>query len=404
MINKASISAPVPVQGMAPRRPAFTFTSALPDRPAPPLRSQSKFLEGSMNDRVSAAPPIDFLGPEENQEDRELRVARSFSFERPMMRPASEGSLAPQQQQKKGVLGGLWDGVRQRMFGKSSKSSRPTSMDSKAASEPARAQETGDIRPSRDEVLQNYHQLVSSGFFSSHAIKSTRQPPPPQRSVSSSSSSESFFAVPFSATSRPSTDQKQRGWPLPHSDPIPVRPSVDVAMSDVPAPVRGIKRGFVEDHEDDRGNTMKKLRKSASKVSSDLSLPKLRKQTSAQSGSSMPPPLTIPVHPNGILTRRSVSGSRESNRLAKLRPQSAKAPPVHLDPTTGERTALDGNSNLRVTNFSDLRLLPPRRPVKPLSVVPDANRGIPKVPEIPAQFKHFGEDRENERWRGLQSA
>lgn len=33
-------------------------------------------------------------------------------------------------------------------------------------------------RPSRDEILQSYNQLMASGFFKAHAIQSTRQPPP----------------------------------------------------------------------------------------------------------------------------------------------------------------------------------------------------------------------------------
>ena len=41
-------------------------------------------------------------------------------------------------------------------------------------------------RPSREEILQSYHQLMASGFFKAHAIQSTRQPPPGSRTRPSS--------------------------------------------------------------------------------------------------------------------------------------------------------------------------------------------------------------------------
>ena len=47
------------------------------------------------------------------------------------------------------------------------------------------ASASGD-RPSREEILQSYQQLMASGFFKAHAIQSTRQPPPGARARPSS--------------------------------------------------------------------------------------------------------------------------------------------------------------------------------------------------------------------------
>ncbi|KAF7550569.1 hypothetical protein G7046_g7972 [Stylonectria norvegica] len=132
-----------------------------------PSRSRRAFFqEGSMNDRASAAPPVHFLGPEER--------AR---LERPV-RPVSD-DWAEKQVKKGRLLGQVWDGVRGKLGlrreADEEKHARRNHKD-KAGSTAKMAREAerkDDERPTKDEVLASYHQLVSSGFFSSHAIPSS---------------------------------------------------------------------------------------------------------------------------------------------------------------------------------------------------------------------------------------
>jgi len=64
---------------------------------------------------------------------------------------------------------------------------------------------------------------------------------------------------------------------------------------------------------------------------------------------------------------------------------------IDSPPTTSTRPSFDGVVNgLSVPSFhypQRVRARPLGTP-EPLSVVPDANRGIPSVPNIPIHFKH----------------
>lgn len=185
----------------------------------------SRFQEGSMNDRVSNAPPVAFLGPDE-VEELERPVTRSQSKSRPVSDDWAD------KQVKKGRLGHVWEEVRGRLGfrkdeddsgrgsrkrdrsrkgdrgedgggrrersrlrslsrGRDRSRSRGRERDSSVKREQKRDKEdkARDERlreeaapktdmPSREEILANYHSLVANGFFTSHAIQSTRQPPP----------------------------------------------------------------------------------------------------------------------------------------------------------------------------------------------------------------------------------
>ncbi|RBR09603.1 uncharacterized protein FIESC28_09793 [Fusarium coffeatum] len=160
--------------------------------------SASRFQEGSMNDRTSAAPPVQFLGPEE-----------LAALERPALTHIKSNTARPMsddfsdKQVKKGrLLGQVWDEVRGRLGfrrdNEDDKGSRKRSRSRKRDQDDQRGREREredvqmtdmpdmktaidpprDDMPSREEILANYHHLMASGFFSSHAIQSTRQPPP----------------------------------------------------------------------------------------------------------------------------------------------------------------------------------------------------------------------------------
>lgn len=151
-----------------------------------------------MNDRTSAAPPVQFLGPEE-----------LAALERPALthiksnnpRPMSD-DFSDKQVKKGRLLGQVWDEVRGRLgFRRDNEDDRGLRKRSRSRKRDqddhrGREREREDVQmtdmsepktnvdsprddmPSREEILANYHHLMASGFFSSHAIQSTRQPPP----------------------------------------------------------------------------------------------------------------------------------------------------------------------------------------------------------------------------------
>ncbi|KAK8086932.1 hypothetical protein PG994_001906 [Apiospora phragmitis] len=215
-------------------------------------RPVSRFQEGSMNDRVSAAPPVQFLG-----EDQLARFERQFYPPAPASnnsssssssqrrdRPLSAQAQLPSQvlqrlrttpqeptqqlhgdddvphrqlrhKKSMGFLNRVRDafglGRKDREAGAVSKvqqetekrislqhaptHQRPVHHMTKAHSQsnipqfpPAFTALTtpvpggaGTDRPSRDEIMASYNELMATGFFQSHAIQSTRQPPPGSR-------------------------------------------------------------------------------------------------------------------------------------------------------------------------------------------------------------------------------
>ncbi|KAF4967319.1 hypothetical protein FZEAL_10550, partial [Fusarium zealandicum] len=179
--------------------------------------SASRFQEGSMNDRTSAAPPVQFLGP-----------AERAALERPVLyktrsnnpRPVSD-DWADKQVRKGRLFGQVWDGVRGRLGfkkdGEDERGSRRRERSRKRDQSEQRGRQRDrdhgpreesmveekpveetqrEEMPSREEILANYHHLMASGFFSSHAIQSTRQPPPGSTQPSAQPSAQSSTPQP----------------------------------------------------------------------------------------------------------------------------------------------------------------------------------------------------------------
>ncbi|RYP06823.1 hypothetical protein DL764_002935 [Monosporascus ibericus] len=210
----------------------------------------SRFHEGSMNDRVSTAPPLEFLGPEE------IRAYEAQFFGDPAQaaaprkqRPVSDDSdfsLLQDQQQQPGLIkkksfrffARVRDALSWTSRSDDASSSSFSSSSSSSSSRPQADEEdvkrkhsslpepcssstppaspkrphlrqksqssvhvpqargvgsdaaskaglqhhpsVGNLsdRPTKEEIMQSYNELVASGFFKAHAIQSTRQPPP----------------------------------------------------------------------------------------------------------------------------------------------------------------------------------------------------------------------------------
>lgn len=358
--------------------------------------SASRFTEGSMNDRTSAAPPVSFLGPEER--------AR---LEKPL-RPLSD-DWADKQVKKNRLLGHMWDGVRGRLrFRKHADEARREEERKEEIAGYQQLVEEGffgakpgsvattvevkdggskaeSVRPTKEEIMENYQHLVASGFFSSHAIKSTRQPPP-------STTASTRTSHDLSRGQRPN-------WPLSrNTSPSPSQsraPSPSPVCSPPSAGSRGTKRAAMDHPSDSDGNKEndpptpnKKLRKSASR---DISLPKLRNVASRRT----------------ILTRSRAASSSAPKEPAKLAKRVlGKLPGARgsLEVPAARRCASNQGVEERKERLheSNTRVLRSRKSANEgLCVVPDTNRGIPQVPAIPAKFT-YGEDRENDGpWRGL---
>lgn len=341
-----------------------------------------------MNDRASAMPPVHFIGPEDRVSlDKSEAMATICTV-------VSEESASPPNQQpppqppavskrgSKQFLGQVWDGVRERLRIKRD----PAPEKKQPAALPP------DDRPSRDEIFANYQQLVASGFFSSHAIQSTRQPGPTRPSTSTGGPSSS-------AHPRPAPQ-----WPLPQPPLTPnrSRPSSPI-RSPASASSRGTKRAVEQDddEDDDQLKNHKKLRKTAS-ATRDMAIPKLRSSSrlaaARRSVSTAAAPAPAPAPTRNV----SAAAPRETNKLTKrvlgrlpLQVPDRASSAARRKVRETQRPVLDNNSQ-------PARVLRPRRSAaEPLRVRPDANRGIPSVPDIPAKFT-YGEDRENDGpWRGL---
>ncbi|RYP90727.1 hypothetical protein DL770_003122 [Monosporascus sp. CRB-9-2] len=245
----------------------------------------SRFQEGSMNDRVSAAPPLEFLGPEE------IRAYEAQFFVDPAraaaprkQRPVSDGtafSVLQDQQQQPGLIkkksfrffARVRDALSWTSRSDSSSSSSSFSSSSQAQADeedvkrkhsslpepcssstppasPKRphlrhksqssvhvpqargvgsdaASKTGlqhhpsvgnlSDRPTKEEIMQSYNELVASGFFKAHAIQSARQPPP-------GSAASRPPHLPSSLHNHPHHPQHQANAPA--HPPLPTIPSV----------------------------------------------------------------------------------------------------------------------------------------------------------------------------------
>lgn len=441
-----------------------------------------------MNDRVSAVPPEHFLGPGEmeslerplevelEQHQLNLRSARRsqdtqrqlqlWLSQAPSIAPSVAPSVAPStntSSPKKGMLGKVWDGVRGRL---QLKKEAPSPEQPKKADSPPKKPSTANVyddRPTREEALASYHLLVESGFFTSHAIQSTRQPPPPGFAKQRPATSHQMPSVSTTLSTPPRGPQPLQAppsLPMPRRFPLVTTPKTPKtprstrsnrtslgAMTSASADSRGTKRTVNEStnndiliHQDERDErdeknkpevpreARKKIRKSTSK---DFTIPILRTVKSqrklagsrsnrrkSQGNASLTPVVIHHYHSHSASSRDSKHSKRSSHLLCAASPSSAgSSPRSSIDSTSSWRESGDSVYSVRAigSGSKSSRALRPRKPAAKagaaskadadaadaLKVVPNANRGIPNVPSIPAKYT-FGEDRENgQAWRGL---
>ncbi|KAK4102635.1 hypothetical protein N658DRAFT_515290 [Parathielavia hyrcaniae] len=295
--------------------------SPVPSRPslsprcysATAATGQSRFVEGSMNDRVSAAPPPGFLGGATAKTTTAATATRAtrgwwYHLRRPRstaawvagssssssemggqgLREQSQQQQQQQQQQQRGgvtkkssFLAPLWDGMKEKLHLSKSKSSGSIGRVERRDKEKSAVGGTEDRvkmpppgppppssstagYPSREEVLESYKNLVASGFFEAHAIRGGRHPPETgahRAHTGTMSSPPGKPAQPFSSPTR--------GPPPP-----PPRFSSQGKSDTAASSQRGIKRGasidLAGDAEMVTRKLVKKLRYSASRLSMDL--------------------------------------------------------------------------------------------------------------------------------------
>ncbi|TLD33338.1 hypothetical protein PspLS_01515 [Pyricularia sp. CBS 133598] len=294
-----------------PNLPSFAARAAI---------ARSRFQEGSMNDRVSAAPPADFLGSSQCEDIVEVgRLAytttassdttfnashdndKSKMNRRSVQSNISGGSSSSK---KSGFFGPLLDGLKEKLgigrsksshnFGKDSRSgSSSTSVGSQdsvhvppplpqkpfssahivsnsAPNTPtfpnfdaAAAATAGGARPTREEIMASYQNLMKSGFFDAHVIQSSRHAPPGSRP--GTLPSQMSQARPSTSHGRHQSDQFQ----FHNRD----REAEQQSYSQPPdSPYRGTKRSRADGDEAGHGSSMpghrliKKLRKSTSRL------------------------------------------------------------------------------------------------------------------------------------------
>ncbi|KAI2465714.1 hypothetical protein F4781DRAFT_15473 [Annulohypoxylon bovei var. microspora] len=225
----------------------------------------SRFVEGSMNDRVSAEPPPQYLGPDELRE-----YEKQFYSDKPLtqgetrkprrQRPFSESSMLEQANEQDRIIThrkstSFFDRVREVLRWNSSSRSNSSIHKQESARKHTSLQEpplsprpehlrpakshseipyhnfpelpnfgNGANRPTREDVMQSYSQLMATGFFQSHAIQSTRHAGPGGRD-DKRRSEPPMPSIPGSA---PCTPQPRRVSPLepiesPYSPQSPTR-------------------------------------------------------------------------------------------------------------------------------------------------------------------------------------
>lgn len=528
-------------------------------------RPISRFQEGSMNDRTSAAPPVQFLGPEEaaalerqfygtdlkHATQASPKRARSISRrrERPMSAQSPLQSFpcaplqpreAPQARQKQEEVqtgstqkrAGFLGRVREALFGKPTPYKPPTSnvqneIDKRTSlqSPPAaqahvtqarpipipiqgggvmKSQSSSHIpqlpasfhgggmnlndRPSRDEIMASYNELMATGFFQAHAIQSTRQPAPGTSLPNTRRAAPPLPTIP--SPNRPRLDQfpKQPSFQIipPSRDGEPVSPELPVPPmpSSMPPPpplfpptnqlklkpswesfrngLRGRKRARAESSDDNASESASMLSQQLQSSSTSTQIAtqvtgigrrvskKLRKMPSALAGQLQAksdgmirtvaavaddegntgsravrmrsPSPAVPGMETGLRARERTSPAQRSvsGRLRKRgdRTKSPSRPPIalnnypHLDPSrmaparnhyqtpdwepmevdsiSGNRVSMDSISRDQDMENVGHLLRDGQLGVaaEPLSVVPDLNRGIPSVPQIPKHYKH----------------
>lgn len=389
-----------------------------------------------MNDRVSAAPPVHFIGPDhvdvgtwdaeghwsadgmpdwsedtiravadvqqrERQQAELHRNSHNYNQrvyacppparqppaipqqpgQRPNSRPQSQEHRAPSKRGSKQFLGQVWDGVS-RVFGfgggGSSASSNASKRSSVASSldqtptppipGPAAAPAPGG-HPSREEVLANYHHLVASGFFSQHAIQSTRHAAPGTR--------------PQQQPQQRQPQQQAPSWPLrePQDQPAtPQKPPAPEHEHEHSPPSRGVKRAARGSNDSQRSNDppSHKVRKTAATTTRELAVPRARAS-----------PTSAPARPS----HRSTSGT------ARPRPSGPRHPAqhaawhaqrAHLAQQSAVRRASGRISTRTLSGSLSKRVI--SGPVRAerlegaaLRVRPDGN-SVPDVPAVPGKY------------------
>ncbi|PNP41103.1 hypothetical protein TGAM01_v208327 [Trichoderma gamsii] len=448
-------------------------------------QNRSRFHEGSMNDRVSAVPPEHFLGPGEieslerplevelEQHQLNLRNARRsqdtqrqlqlWLSQAPSIAPSVAPSVAPSTStsspSKKGMLGKVWDGVRGRL---QLKKEAPSPEQPKKADSPPKKPATANIyddRPTREEALASYHLLVESGFFTSHAIQSTRQPPPPgfSKQRPATSASHQMLSVSPNLSTPP---QGQQALQAPPSLPPPLKFPLNTtpktpktprstrsnrtslgAMTAASADSRGTKRTVTGSpnnnkdiliHQDERDDSRerskpeiprearKKIRKSTSK---DFTIPVLRTVKStrklvasrsnrrkSQGNASLTPVVIHHYHSHSASSRDSKHSKRSSHLLCAAPSSAGSSPRSSIDSTSSWRESGDSVYSVRAigSGSKSSRGLRPRKPASKAGVASKADadaaealKVVPNanrgIPGVPSiPAKYtFGEDREN---------
>ncbi|KAI0845743.1 hypothetical protein F5Y00DRAFT_162197 [Daldinia vernicosa] len=471
----------------------------------------SRFVEGSMNDRVSAAPPKQFLEPGQLKEYEKQFYAEPSIFQRDARktrRPFSESSMSPRaklqdhiitHRKSTGFFGRVRDALGWTSSSSSSSSSKSSSsthkMDQvrkhKSLQEPLQRQTppapqpehlraakshsemynlphlsnlgNGAARPSREDVLESYNQLMASGFFQSHAIQSTRHAPPGSRNrdrystppmpaipgsgpcspqppprTSSIDATNIFKAARLPLPGSPlraSFQGRRIETPEPEDEPMHMPGAYDTRRptlrsrkrsrldtedpSSVEAPGTSTSSSFVEPLK----RVAKKLRKMPSPIKdlqasdSFLQLPpsptistrgtSYLKEITVRMRSSSPAPAPVPVLApvsRGIVGRRverieRIEHQRPPSSLSNSSRDGGRLRKRGKSSSLRSRTSSTESENWEVlgdrSSMEDVRhdemdiLFPPRsRELPPLSVVPDANRGIPMVPRIPDQYSY----------------
>lgn len=381
--------------------------------------------------------------------------------------------------EKKG-LSGLWEGLRVKIWGKK----RPVSLDGGAAlprmpdgAEPGMEADNPNRRdrPTREEMLASYNELMASGFFRARAIQGTRIPPPGSHPTSPTGDVgqnympglETIYSprlIPPGTPQTPREGQQDAGTP----DSRGTKRSADEEAQGAVRKLRRTTRSISELHSrlrrarDEsrpplsylngsrsagRRSRHKLGRRDARPSSADgqaapvISSPvggpvrlepgafdsmrgDLSEPISAPDTSPGPIRVPAPIRvPGPSEPRSSETGSARLRRVQganglRLHTESIPLDPasVPCSPTTPTTptspTMPTGPSSFSAPNTpsapsanwvahdADPSAPPERRarsPRKkgPLCVVPDANRGIPNVPAIPAHFKSFRGAREN---------
>ncbi|KAI1135902.1 hypothetical protein F5Y05DRAFT_165144 [Hypoxylon sp. FL0543] len=453
----------------------------------------SRFVEGSMNDRVSAVPPPQFLGPDQMKEfEKQFYTDKSppqSEKRKPRRRSPFSDRSAPEKTAQEHVIThrkstGFFGRVRDALGWSSSRSSngsvhkQDTIRKHSSLQEPMlppprpdhlRAAKShsemynipqlpnlgdGAGRPTREDVIESYKQLMATGFFQSHAIQSTRYAAP----ANHGNERRSVPPLPSIPGSAPCSPQKPpprtssidatRGLTSPRSLPTETAnrgqiihkpesedefmPALNSKEISYPS-VRGRKRNRADAEgaapaEASGASTSssfaqplkrvaKKLRKMPSSprqvemadgvirlppsVSTGGTLYLKEKAVRMRSPSPAPPEMSRRAEqPRQQTPRRTFSGSSkgEGNRLRKRR-KSASLRARSTSPSAagfenwemaGERMSIDSIRSDATATHEDGAVQPflRAREVTPLSVVPDANRGIPSVPRIPDRY-HF---------------